>query len=340
MNLTDGLLLIICGLGVAQSLFFAICLFSFKEGSKTSNLLLCFLLLSISIRLAKSIAYYFFDLGTLFMNIGYAAHLAVGPLLYLYLLSYRRKGGVSRYQILHLTPILGPVVLSNYLTESHWLGMGYSLLLYHALIYTALSWVAFLRMRRNSNAFQQMEIVWLLSLLVTLTLFNIAYFSNFILRLTPYIGGPLISSLMIYYISFLGLRYYKVIFGVRLQSQPFGGITGVEWDHCITRLNEILKGSKPFLDPGLTLPALAKQVGVPPYKLSQLINSEFNQSFSDLINMHRIEEAKRKLGDPSQKNKKIAAIAYEAGFNTLSAFNYAFKKIMHITPSEYRDLSS
>jgi AraC-like DNA-binding protein len=35
-------------------------------------------------------------------------------------------------------------------------------------------------------------------------------------------------------------------------------------------------------------------------------------------------------------HQKIAAIAFETGFNSLSAFNASFKKIATMTPSEFR----
>ena len=37
---------------------------------------------------------------------------------------------------------------------------------------------------------------------------------------------------------------------------------------------------------------------------------------------------------------KIAAIAYECGFNSLSAFNQAFKSQTDFTPSQYRTMQT
>jgi AraC-like DNA-binding protein len=42
------------------------------------------------------------------------------------------------------------------------------------------------------------------------------------------------------------------------------------------------------------------------------------------------------LEDPAHQHKKIATIAYETGFNSLSVFNTAFKKFTSMTPSAYR----
>jgi AraC-like DNA-binding protein len=49
-----------------------------------------------------------------------------------------------------------------------------------------------------------------------------------------------------------------------------------------------------------------------------------------------VEEAKQLLMLPGKENYKIASIAYDAGFNSLSTFNEIFRKRTGITPSQYR----
>jgi AraC-like DNA-binding protein len=58
------------------------------------------------------------------------------------------------------------------------------------------------------------------------------------------------------------------------------------------------------------------------------------------VNTYRVEEAKRKLVDPSRKHYSLLAIAEEVGFNSKSAFNTAFKKQTSMTPSEFRKASN
>ncbi len=59
--------------------------------------------------------------------------------------------------------------------------------------------------------------------------------------------------------------------------------------------------AKAYLDPELTLEGLAKQIGVPPRMLSQLINQSLHQNFFDFVNRYRIEAAKKLLTDPKDK---------------------------------------
>ncbi|MEM6542936.1 MAG: helix-turn-helix domain-containing protein, partial [Bacteroidota bacterium] len=90
-----------------------------------------------------------------------------------------------------------------------------------------------------------------------------------------------------------------------------------------------------FLNPGLTVTAVAKVVGISSRDVSEIINKYANQNFASYINRYRIEEAKWLLKTQSKKTK-IISVALETGFNSLSTFNVAFKAITDLTPSEYR----
>jgi AraC-like DNA-binding protein len=61
-----------------------------------------------------------------------------------------------------------------------------------------------------------------------------------------------------------------------------------------------------------------------------------NQNFAEFINSYRIEEAKRILKSAKWAQQKIAAVAFEVGFNTTVTFYRAFKKHTNITPTQYK----
>ncbi len=84
------------------------------------------------------------------------------------------------------------------------------------------------------------------------------------------------------------------------------------------------------------MPKLAKELGVSPNCLSEAINKKNGCNFSDFINGYRIMAARAIMDKPGAEHQKIAAIAYEAGFNSLSVFNVAFRKFTGLTPSAYR----
>ncbi|PKA82562.1 AraC-like DNA-binding protein [Ulvibacter sp. MAR_2010_11] len=92
---------------------------------------------------------------------------------------------------------------------------------------------------------------------------------------------------------------------------------------------------KKFLD-NLSLKTTACEIGISTGHLSRIINTEINISFSDYINVLRVEEAKTYLINPKFSKYTIAAIGLEAGFNSKSTFNDSFKKIAGCTPSEFK----
>jgi AraC-like DNA-binding protein len=102
------------------------------------------------------------------------------------------------------------------------------------------------------------------------------------------------------------------------------------------KIDQLMCKQKPYLFPDLTLDMLAEKLGMSAKDLSMIINRHFNNNFYEFINNYRIEEAKVMLVDPKQKTKTITDIYLDVGFNSKSVFNTFFKKIVGVTPSEYR----
>ena len=113
-------------------------------------------------------------------------------------------------------------------------------------------------------------------------------------------------------------------------------LTSERSDRYVRRLVETMEKEKLYLDSDLTLQKLAQRLSIHPHHLSQIINERLNQNFFDFINSYRVEEAKKRLIDPSEKHFSIIAIAGEVGFNSKSSFNSVFKKYVNMTPSEWR----
>lgn len=101
-------------------------------------------------------------------------------------------------------------------------------------------------------------------------------------------------------------------------------------------LEKLMTEKKLFLQPDLTINQLADALHCSRHHLSQVLNDNLRQSYYDYINSMRIEEAKRLLNDANHRQFKIASIAYDSGFNSLSTFNDVFKKQTGKTPSDYR----
>jgi ligand-binding sensor domain-containing protein/AraC-like DNA-binding protein len=111
---------------------------------------------------------------------------------------------------------------------------------------------------------------------------------------------------------------------------------------CITELRRLMEVEKVFIEENITLSSLAAKlsltegISITPHQLSQLLNENLNRKFSDYINSHRIEEAKRIMLSPKGSEKKITAVALEVGFISQTAFYKAFKKFTGMTPKQFK----
>jgi AraC-like DNA-binding protein len=103
----------------------------------------------------------------------------------------------------------------------------------------------------------------------------------------------------------------------------------------LDRLSRHMAEARPYLQSNLTVEQLARQLAMPPRELSRAINQGFGQNFFEFVSGYRVEEARRQLDDPSN-TASILQIMYDAGFNSKSVFNTAFKKATGMTPSQYR----
>jgi AraC-like DNA-binding protein len=99
-------------------------------------------------------------------------------------------------------------------------------------------------------------------------------------------------------------------------------------------IREILVEQKIFLNPAVTIFELSTLLGYPHRVVSQVINKEFHQTFSNLINNYRVEEAKVRLKN-NPKNLTMEGVGLESGFNSRASFYRVFKQKTKQTPSEY-----
>jgi AraC-like DNA-binding protein len=87
------------------------------------------------------------------------------------------------------------------------------------------------------------------------------------------------------------------------------------------------------LDEPLKLDKVAAQVRVSPFYFCKLFKSTTGMTFTEFVNRQRIERAKRRLLDPSER---ITEIAYDIGYQSLSQFNRSFLRIVGESPTQFR----
>ncbi|MGH7493668.1 MAG: helix-turn-helix domain-containing protein [bacterium] len=155
-------------------------------------------------------------------------------------------------------------------------------------------------------------------------------------------------SVLVYGIGYVALRQPEVFSGAKLEpanpqnSRKYerSGLSPEKAEAYARELKNYMVKHQPFKNPELTLQELAAKLSLPPNHLSQIINDNLGQNFFDFINSYRVKAAQQALLDPAGEHLTILAIAYEAGFNSKSAFNAAFKKHAGMSPSQFKKTSS
>ena len=87
------------------------------------------------------------------------------------------------------------------------------------------------------------------------------------------------------------------------------------------------------LSKNLSLKTLAKQINISPNHLSTMFHKETGSTLSDFINQRRIEHALLLL---NTTNWQIQVIAQDCGITDANYFTKLFKKMVGMTPNEYR----
>jgi AraC-like DNA-binding protein len=102
------------------------------------------------------------------------------------------------------------------------------------------------------------------------------------------------------------------------------------------RLAQRMQTQRDHLESDLTLAELAGRIGTSPQLLSQYLNHRLGLSFFDYVNGLRVAEVQALLADPARAKTPVLDLAFEAGFNSKSTFNAAFRRVCGMTPSEWR----
>lgn len=325
----------ITGFGILQSLLFAV--FLFQRGQSIANRLLAFLLLAITIRICKSFIRYYLDYESHLYGIGFIAFVAMTPLLYFYSRAFLQKnfkwqrrylyhviGAITLYSTCWFVPVISWDIWS-------WVYAGIVLIEFTYLIGTA----AFLKRQVQEATKEDLpKYRWLASLLLCVFGVWFIYFLNGFFGIHAYYEGA------VGYAGLLGVSIYTALnrlewFLPTPQSQKYKNtvLPEIAQVNYRNKLVQAMEVEKIYLNPNLKLAILAAHIPITPHRLSQLINQSYGQNFSDFINTYRIQEAQQLL---RETDEKILSIAFQTGFNSLSVFNTAFKKMTGMTPSAYR----
>ena len=99
------------------------------------------------------------------------------------------------------------------------------------------------------------------------------------------------------------------------------------------KIEDLVYMQKVYQEPTYSRSDIAKECDAPEAMISRIINVHFGQSFPQLMNFYRVEDAKRLI---KQTDEPMSIIAEQSGFNSLATFNRVFKDQTGQSPSQYR----
>jgi AraC-like DNA-binding protein len=346
LNFSDLLLVIVSSAGLLHGLAFAVYLFFFKKKKALSNYLLGLILVFMAFRIGKSVMLNFGDdLEPIFIFVGLSVMLIIGPLLRWYILAMTvPKFKLHKKHIAELIPFLFIFTMSISLHETSFdtldkqtiviFGTILIFIYIHFAMYIGISARVLIKAKaqmKDSLQTKSQKIIldWLQLVIIGFIIIWVSYFLNIIEDSVPYVVGPIVYSLVIYYLS------YKA-FDLKITDLDGEAFKINDKKMVYTEICAIIENEKLFIEPDVSLSGISKLIGKSPQYTSELINQYAQQNFNDFINHYRIQEAKKLLIDQKSKNHTISSIAFDTGFSSLSSFNSAFKKFESQTPSSYR----
>jgi len=118
------------------------------------------------------------------------------------------------------------------------------------------------------------------------------------------------------------------------QSEIEKASASVKEAKLMEKINQAMDQQKLYQQSGFTIVMLGQELATTEQRLRTTINNTMGfRNFNQFLNHYRVDEAARLL---NESDEPIANIAMGVGFNSLSAFNKAFKEIHSKTPREFR----
>jgi AraC-like DNA-binding protein len=90
-----------------------------------------------------------------------------------------------------------------------------------------------------------------------------------------------------------------------------------------------------FADPNLSAARAAARLGISLRTLHAAFEPA-GTTFSEQLTRRRLQASRAALANPAARERSVAAIAFACGFNDVSTFHRAFRRVYGITPSELR----
>ncbi len=288
----------------------------------------------------------------------FPVEISIGPLLYLYVLSFiRNKQKFHYFDIVNFIPLMivtiivlpyafAPIetkkeIVSMFLVQEDFKFLQILISAVAAvavpIFYISLSiwqiWV-----RRPSENIAYRPLLLLISLLIIWLFLGVVgvagavTFSPRLLVLDNIIISMIIISFFLVSNKFPYLMQYGTIPPRKKYAKSY--LARINRRNIDGQLRIIMEEEKLFCDEDLSLGRLSDVLGLTKNQLSQFLNTYHKKNFNNYVNDFRINEAKKIMLE--EPKRQIISIAFAVGFNSYSAFHSTFKKKTGVTPADFR----
>lgn len=350
MSFGDKLLFFFSTLGVFNGLILSIYFLFFSSAKRLSNYFLGILLLMLSIRVGKSVAFSFsYALPKLYLQIGLSACFFIGPFLFFFIKSETQK--ITKmplawiYQLVGLGLILFSVgIIYPYQQFPIFWGEIFIPIIYLQwgiyIVWSILLLKPLIRRIIQKDQLKPFE-KWVIAICGIILVLFLLYVQAYLNRIKgSYIATALYFSLAFYIIVFVLLYRKKAndLSAFSISKYSDKKLNTAEVELIVDRLNNSMNEKELYKKHNLKIYDLAKEVKVPEYQLSQILNEYLGKNFTLFVNEFRVDAACKMLTENAILT--VDAIGYEVGFNSKSTFFATFKRLKNLTPNAYQQANS
>ena len=309
--------------------------FRLKTGIRKTNVFFSILILVLTLKISNSLIFAFTqNQNNFILTISFIGFMWIGPTYYFLIKSLfinEFKFKIKDY-LHYFTAILITIIwlnMGNLRSNWHVYHLFNRLALAQYLIYISVAiYMSFNKIDNSKRVNKQLRVINVFFLIIGL-----------VLILGEASGFPEIENTFIYllflYVSSLLVYQKGIIFDLSSDKYKKTGLNNDEKKRILKSLLVLMENKKIYKSNTLTLAKLAKELETNIHSLSQVINENLHQTYFEMISYYRISEAELLLS--MSADVKVSDVAYEVGYNSLSAFNTAFKKQTGKTPTKYRD---
>lgn len=327
-------ILVFSGLGIFNSLAFILYISLFGKTKSVISIFIQILLSAFILKLIHALIE-LFELNTFsyLSNIYLIGAYSIGPSVYLYIrksINPELKMWPGLFIVHYLPYLLISLIKYDFLNAGAKEWFAIYLVGIQYLFYIIISIKPYSKLLNifRKGVKQHFVIVYLYPVYALLWLY---YPLSGLTKTNYQVWETFLHSAFVYYLMYLLIKAPKSA----KDKYRFSDISKDKSNEIYQMINQRIKENELFLDPDITSVTISRKLNLPINTFSQVINQNTNSNFRDFINSFRIQKAKDSIIKKSRKGFTISNIAFDCGFNSLSAFNRAFKKATNMTPTEF-----